>query len=56
MWTNPGPNQRWCPVCQQHYTAGQASPVRVGNVTLADDCEYEARCTACGAKLEGAKV
>jgi hypothetical protein len=47
---------RWCPGCQRAAIQANANPVMRGAITLASDCEYEAMCATCGAKLEGARV
>ena len=46
LWSNPGPNSTWCPVCKQWWMDYQchAHPVRVDKVTLASSAEWKRYC------------
>jgi endogenous inhibitor of DNA gyrase (YacG/DUF329 family) len=56
-WTNPGPNARYCPECDDNVFWARVNPVLSRDViTLSSDCDWEIRCPLCGAKLEGTKI
>jgi hypothetical protein len=48
QWENPGPNARWCPVCNAWKVAGIGQ--RHGD--MASTATYTSHCATCGAQLE----
>jgi len=57
-WTNPGPNTRYCPGCDDNiFIPARVNPALSKDViTLSSDCDWEIRCPLCGEKLGEAKI